>query len=267
MLTLYVSMKISVVIPARNEADNLPRCLASLARQTRPVDEIIVVDNDSHDDTALVAVKFPSVTVLSQTTRGRVYARDTGFSAARGDIIARIDADSVVPQGWAQHIEQFYSDKAHHGFAWTGDAVFTNVPVPRLVSSVYNWMVFKMNKVLTGHAALWGSNMALPAGVWRLVAAEVCHTNDIHEDLDLSIHLHRLGVPLYRDTAVPVGATMRRVLGDRGDLWAYLQMWPETLRRHGIWTWPLCWLVGALGLYCASYGLVMVELFRNKIGR
>lgn len=261
-------MKISVVIPARNEAAVLPKCLESLADQTRPPDEIIVVDNASEDGTVQSAVKFPSVIVQSQVKVGRVHARNAGFAAATGDIIARIDADTVVPPDWLEHIESFYAQKKHANDAWTGGAHFDNVPLSWLVSRTYNWLVFDFNTILLGHPTLWGSNMALPKETWLSVARETCRINTIHEDLDLSIHLHKRGVTIYRDKTLPVGAHMRRVLDDRAELWSYLKMWPNTLRHHGIRSWPVCWLIGVVPLYVSSYSLAVLNgvfrLFRHS---
>lgn len=249
-------MRISVVIPARNEAEGLMACLLALEAQTRRPDEILVVDNQSCDDTARTAVKLTSVKLLSQTKIGRVHARNTGFDAATGDIIARIDADSIVPPDWLSNIEEFYANGQNQLHAWTGGASFGNVPMSSFVSAVYNWLVFDFNRLLIGHYSLWGSNMALPRTAWQNVRDSVCRDNAIHEDLDLSIHLRKAGYAIHCDKSKRVVATMRRVLDHRGQLWPYLRMWPNTLRHHRMRTWVICWLVGVLGLFIASYMLV-----------
>lgn len=81
---------VTVVIPARNEALNLPY----VAERMPPVDEIIVVDGSSVDDTIAVARKlWPEAKIVSQTRSGKGNALACGFEAATGDIIVMIDAD------------------------------------------------------------------------------------------------------------------------------------------------------------------------------
>jgi len=82
---------ISVVIPALNEAANLPHVFARLPSS---VDEVILVDGHSSDDTIAIAQSLlPSVRVILQDGRGKGDALACGFAAARGDIIVMLDAD------------------------------------------------------------------------------------------------------------------------------------------------------------------------------
>jgi glycosyltransferase involved in cell wall biosynthesis len=82
--------KISIVIPARNEARNLELVLPELP----DVDQIIVVDGQSVDGTLDVARRMmPNVTAVEQTRRGKGNALACGFEAAFGDIIVMFDAD------------------------------------------------------------------------------------------------------------------------------------------------------------------------------
>src|SRR6266436_4982028 len=96
---------ISVVIPALNDASMLKVCLAALASQRRAADEIIVVDNGSSDDTAEVA-RAAGALVLTELRRGIYPATSTGYDAATGDIIARLDADSIPGPDWLERIER-----------------------------------------------------------------------------------------------------------------------------------------------------------------
>ncbi len=97
-------MKISVVIPAFNEEAFLPRLLESLQKQTFSFPhEIIVVDNNSTDQTAAIAKKY-GAKVVFEKKRGYAYACNAGFAAATGEIIARADADFVQPKDWLQKI-------------------------------------------------------------------------------------------------------------------------------------------------------------------
>jgi glycosyltransferase involved in cell wall biosynthesis len=83
--------RVSVVIPALNEARNLPHVFARLPAD---IHEVIIVDGHSVDDTVAVARRLrPDVRIVTQTRRGKGNALACGFVAATGDIIAMIDAD------------------------------------------------------------------------------------------------------------------------------------------------------------------------------
>jgi glycosyltransferase involved in cell wall biosynthesis len=82
---------ISVIVPALNEARNLPHVLPHIPGN---VLEVLLVDGNSTDDTIAVATALlPSIRVVQQLGRGKGAALRTGFAAARGDIIVMLDAD------------------------------------------------------------------------------------------------------------------------------------------------------------------------------
>lgn len=87
-------MRIAAVIPTFNYGRFLPRALESAQRQTRPPDEILVVDDGSTDDTAQVLASFGSSIRVMQTPRvGVSVARNRGWRAVDAELIALLDAD------------------------------------------------------------------------------------------------------------------------------------------------------------------------------
>lgn len=107
-------MKLSIVIPAYNEEAYIGRCLASvaaeLARSHFPI-EIIVVNNASSDGTSDVARSFPFARVIDEPRKGLVRARQTGYEASAGDLVANVDADTLVPEGWIEQVfREFAAD-------------------------------------------------------------------------------------------------------------------------------------------------------------
>lgn len=85
---------ISVIIPAMNEAGNLPYVLNTIPSL---VDEIIVVDGRSSDDTERVArVLYPDVRIVRQTRPGKGSALQAGLNAAKGQILIALDADGSM---------------------------------------------------------------------------------------------------------------------------------------------------------------------------
>lgn len=91
---------VSVVIPARNEARMLPRLLASLERQTLAPREILVVDDDSDDDTAAIAREAGAIVVdagpLPPHWTGKTWACARGAERATGELLVFLDADTCA---------------------------------------------------------------------------------------------------------------------------------------------------------------------------
>jgi hypothetical protein len=89
--------RVSVVIPARNEARNLPHVLGALPAGLH---EVILVDGHSVDDTIKVTRQVrPDVTIVQQTRRGKGNALACGFAQVTGDIIVMLDADGSADPG------------------------------------------------------------------------------------------------------------------------------------------------------------------------
>jgi glycosyltransferase involved in cell wall biosynthesis len=181
---------ISVVIPVYNDAELLRRCLAALAEQSRPADEIVVVDNGSTDDSAAVA-RAAGARVVDEARRGIAPATAAGFDAAHGDILARLDADSVPPVDWLRHIESRF-DASPELSALTGSADFidgTRV-VRWLGRTAYLGGYFWAMGLLLGHPPLFGSNLALRTRAWqRLRTTFHRGSATVHDDLDLSFQV------------------------------------------------------------------------------
>lgn len=102
------------MIPAYNEEKRLPEHLDSLARELARGTydaEVIVVNNASTDRTGEIARSYPWVTVVDEPRKGMVRARQAGFAASTGDLIANLDADTIVPPGWLERVlREFESD-------------------------------------------------------------------------------------------------------------------------------------------------------------
>lgn len=101
---------ISIVIPALNEEKFIGECLESLKNQDYSGEyEIIVADNDSTDNTADIARDHGAKVIHCPETKSVTCARQVGADAARGDIIAQADADTVYPQDWLKKIADQFS--------------------------------------------------------------------------------------------------------------------------------------------------------------
>lgn len=261
---LHVS--ISIVIPVYNEENHLRLCLDAIAGQISKATEVIVVDNNSTDGSVALAKQYSFVTVLEERKQGIVFARNRGFDAAKGDVIARIDADTVLPPHWLARVADFFADPQHAHSVLTGGCYFYNLHSGTLTGRMYDLVVHRTNRLLLGHYFPWGSNSALPRPAWRKVRNEVCLRTDIHEDLDLGIHLERAGYHVSYRSSMRVGARAKRIVTDRGDLWRYLAMWPRTLRVHGARKWSLIWPL-AIGVWLGRYGILITEHIAEPFAR
>lgn len=90
---------ISVIVTAHNHATLLPRCLGSLSRQTRPPDQIIIVDDGSSDATPAVLRDWsqPNSQIITQPNLGVSMARNNGLMAATGMYVLFLDDDDSLP--------------------------------------------------------------------------------------------------------------------------------------------------------------------------
>ena len=180
---------ISVVIPCLNDAGPLEACLRSLAGQLAPPDEIIVVDNGCTDNSAEVAARF-GARVIVEPAPGIPAAASAGYDAATGDVIARCDADSVLPADWLRRIAVAFADDPGLA-ALTGSGTFA---LPRPAAVVLSFLYLRAYYLAAGaalaHWPLFGSNMALRRSCWLEVRNQVHRRDpDLHDDLCLSFHL------------------------------------------------------------------------------
>lgn len=199
-------LTISVVVPAFNEEKYLSRCLASLKKQTYKPLEVIVVDNNSTDKTAQIAKNF-GAKVVFEKKQGVAYARDAGFKAARGEIIARTDADSLTPPYWLANIARNFKNPEVAGV--TGSVIFYDLCSFLNFLSKYSYLfVLYFVRILAGHYHFMGPNMAVRKKVGGKISD---HLNNpfFLEDVSLSCCISAFGKILF-DPSLLVLISSRR---------------------------------------------------------
>ncbi len=242
---------VTVVIPCYNEAGSIGACLAALRAQTVLPLEIIVVDNNSRDNTADIAKTYAAVRIIKENKPGLIAARNAGFAAAKGDIIARIDADTRVADNWVETmVAAFTDDKTQ---AITGTGYFYDSPAKEFGLQFRHYLAVRFNRFMLGHEMLWGSNMAVRRSAWQVIAKYTCVQRDIMEDLDIAIHMADTYGPEAIRFVPELWADVSLRAATVGSLkvYRYMRQWPTTLRYHGFLRGLLAWPATGL-LVCAS---------------
>lgn len=247
--------RVAVVIPCRDDAPYLDECLRALAAQTHPADVVIVVDNASSDHSASVA-RAHGARVVSEPVIGIWPAAARGYDeASDADIIARLDADSRPHPDWLARVVRAFVADPGLGVLTGGAEFYGSNRVVRYVGE--HWYIgggtYWVRRWL-GIPLVYGSNFAMRSTVWERVRERVDRTNPgIHDDLDLTIHLHASDGVRYDPTLrMPVSA---RPFATPAGLWrrvwrvaeTFAASWPEgspgrrrraqTLRAADI-SWP-----------------------------
>ncbi len=232
---------ISVIVPCLDDAGFLDACLDALAVQSRPADEIIVVDNGSTDTTIDVA-RSHGARIVEEPMRGVWPATAAGFDAASGAVLARLDADSIPAPDWLAQVERRMSWPDRPTVV-TGTGVFYGgTPVRRWIGRrLYLPAYFTFVGAILGHPPVFGSNYAIRREAWRSLRTLVHRTRaDLHDDLDLSWWLQP-GMSVVRDPSLIVaisarpldtlrGLSRRVVMGLR-TLAVDRRAWPPMRRR------------------------------------
>jgi glycosyltransferase involved in cell wall biosynthesis len=135
-------MKYSVVIPAFNEAGHIEKAIKALKSQTAPRKdfEIIVVDNNSTDDTSRLAEAAGADKVVLETEPGTNIARQRGVIESSGEIVAFLDADCIPPPDWLEQIGTFLANKDIKAVSGPCDMGFTGMY--RMIEILYTRYIF-----------------------------------------------------------------------------------------------------------------------------
>ena len=168
---------VSVIIPCYNYAHFLPDAIGSALRQEGVDVEIIIVNDASTDDSAIVAASFqqrhPQVRLLdSETNTGHVVAFNTGYALARGEFIVRLDADDLLTPGSLLRSVTLFRAFPRVGLVYGHPRHFSTSTVPEAVIGDISWSIWSgedwltdrcrrgVNCITTPEAMVRGSVMA-----------------------------------------------------------------------------------------------------------
>lgn len=237
----HLRPRVSLIVPAYNEEERIEACLRAAVDQSVPLHEIIVVDNNSTDRTVEIVRTMQQQNpkanirlIFERDKQGLIPARDTGFNAATGDVLGRVDSDSILTPDWTRNVQRAFRDQ--YVMALTGPVMYYDMPFPLLglrVDDSFRKLLMRVNRE---YRFVFGSNMALRADAWRVIADEVCPDEGdlMHEDIDLSIHLaeHELFVGYAPDMVCGISA--RRMDNAFRDYNDYVKRFRRTYRAHSL---------------------------------
>jgi glycosyltransferase involved in cell wall biosynthesis len=200
--------KVSVIVPARNEAKLLPKCLSSLSQQNTKVSyEVIVVDTNSEDGTPEISRSF-SACVINEPRQGKVYAFRAGAKAARGTILCFVEADCIPPENWIQTITD-YLERHPDVVAISGIYTFhSSTPFYNFLAYVIHRLARWIYYLLFASVSLRGSNFAIRRSAYLSVGGFSDNYFELY-DVELGRRVAQLG-PIHHVPDMEIQTSDRR---------------------------------------------------------
>lgn len=187
------SIKLSIIVPVHNSEKTLAACLGNLIFQTLEEIEIIIVNDNSTDNSLKIITdcknQFPQkVSILnSHTTRGAGGARNLGIHAAKGDYIGFVDSDDIVDPSMFQKLYQkaidedfdivdcgFYNEETDNAILYTGDDLTGTLDSHKrsvlIASGGYIWSKIFKTSLIKNSDFLFRENVILEDCDWLINA-------------------------------------------------------------------------------------------------
>ncbi len=222
-------MKISFVIPAYNEERYVGNCLESVLKEIknfRSADpshqanfefEIIVVSNASTDKTKEVAKNYPGVIVVDEPKKGLTKARQAGLSRSTGELIANIDADTILPKRWLRKVVEEFS-KNPDLICLSGPHDYYDLsPLSRFLTKIFygfGFMIYFVNKyILKIGSLVQGGNFIVKRSALEKIGGFDTSIDFYGEDTDIARRLYPIGDVKFT-FSLPIYISGRRLLGE-----------------------------------------------------
>ncbi|WP_287130008.1 glycosyltransferase family 2 protein [Candidatus Cyanaurora vandensis] len=248
--------QVSVIIPARNEVLNLPRCLEALLGQTYTPLEIIVVDDNSSDGTEELVEQYPRVTLirggpLAAGWTGKCYALHQGVERTRGDWLLFVDADTCLePGGLAAALA--YGDETVDLLSLTARQEAVSI-WEQAVQPIIFGLLNRQYPLGTGGIAANGQFILVRRDAYTRVGTHRAVRGAVVEDVALARAFHQQGYRVHFINGTGLFRTrMYRGLQEVWEGWSknsFRLFWPqvlETLAQLSLRLLPWAGLVVAL---------------------
>lgn len=212
-------MKLSFVIPTRNEENYIGQCLTSLLKAIggRKDIEIIVVDNGSTDKTKEVVAKFPTVKLLLEPIPGTSRTRETGFRASRGELVGFIDADTILPPNWIPTAEHEFA-KNKKMVCLSGPYLYYDLPggINFLVKIFYliSYGVYVLTRfIFRAASVVTGGNYVVRREALEAIGGHNVNITFYGDDTDVALRMSKVGQVKF-SFGFPVYSSGRRFMAE-----------------------------------------------------
>ena len=229
------SVDVSIIIPARNEEDNLPRLLQSIATSSSQKFEVLVVDDDSTDRTAQIARDAGAMVINSEPLparwTGKSWACYQGARHASGDLLLFLDADTYFAPGGLERLVACWLREGDT------DLVISLLPY-HVMQAAYEQLSLLFSLLMAAGAGgfgafartkLFGQSLLIPRDIYFAVEGHAAVRSFVLENLNLASLLHNAG---YRMLCLSGRDTLQ------------MRMFPEGLRQMSD-SWTKAFVHGA----------------------
>lgn len=193
-------MKLSFVIPAYNEEALIARCLEAVLSEVADSKydyEIVVVNNASTDRTADIVRGFEAVRLVDEPDKGLVKARQAGLKATDGDLVANIDSDCRLTEGWVDTVlKEFGRDPQL--VALSGPFQYDDISVPaRILTDLFyraGFCIYMIDRyILRSGAMLQGGNFVVRRSAIEAIGGFDTTIDFYGEDTDIARRISKVG--------------------------------------------------------------------------
>ena len=190
------SFSVSVVIPAFNAQATIGQTIRALSGQTYPINEIIIVDDGSTDETSAVIRSFMNVKYIHQDNAGPAVARNRGAAESKSDIVFFTDSDCIPEKTW---IERSIAHFEKPDVAVVAGSYGIANPESRLARCIHNEIIYRHHYLMPNYPRSFGSyNFGIRKDVFDAVGGfNTGYRHASGEDNDLSYKIIQAGHKIY----------------------------------------------------------------------